>query len=187
MLVLLLQPANSFATGFSDADWATCPLDRKLVGGFCVYFGSSFVSWSSKKQQVVARSSTKSEYRALSQVACEVKWIRSLLAELSVPLSTTLILWCDNLSAAALACNLFSHTCTKHIDIDVHFISDQVLANQLDLCYVPSTDQLVDYFTKPLHISRYQYLRDKLDLSSTSTRLMGDVTRQSTSVPIACT
>lgn len=137
LIGLLLQPADSFAlTGFSNADWATCQLNRKSVGGFYIYFCSSLISWSSKKQKVVARSSTESEYRVLAQVACELKWIRSLLAELLVPLSATPILWCDNLSAVVLTCYPISHAHTKHIEIDVHFICDQVLANQLDLRYM---------------------------------------------------
>lgn len=82
----------------------------------------------------------ESEYRALAQVACELKWIRSLLAELSIPLLATPILWCDNLSAAALARNHVSHARTKHIEIDIHFVRDQVLANQLDIRYAPSVD-----------------------------------------------
>ncbi|XP_062085612.1 uncharacterized mitochondrial protein AtMg00810-like [Humulus lupulus] len=59
-------------TGFSDANWASCPNDRKFVAGYCVFFGDTLVSWSSKKQTVVAKSSTESEYLALAQVAAEI-------------------------------------------------------------------------------------------------------------------
>lgn len=75
-LGLHLEPVSFFSlTAFSDADWAACPIDRRSVNGFCVYFGSSLISWSSKKQQVVARSSTESEYRALAHTACNLAWI----------------------------------------------------------------------------------------------------------------
>lgn len=52
--------------GFSDADWATSPDDRKSMAGHCVFLGESLVAWSSRKQKVVSRSSTESEYRALA-------------------------------------------------------------------------------------------------------------------------
>ncbi|XP_062104178.1 uncharacterized mitochondrial protein AtMg00810-like [Humulus lupulus] len=74
--------------GDSDADWACCPDDRKSVAGYCVFLGDALVSWSSKKQAVVSRSNTESEYRALAQVAAEISWIESLLKELKFPLSS---------------------------------------------------------------------------------------------------
>ena len=67
---------------FSDSDWACDRDDRKSVAGFAVYLGSNLVSWSSKKQSTVSRSSTEAEYRALAHATSEVIWIQSLLAEL---------------------------------------------------------------------------------------------------------
>ena len=55
-----------------DADWATCPMTRRSVSGFCVLLGNSLLSWKCKKQNVVARSSTESEYRALASATYEV-------------------------------------------------------------------------------------------------------------------
>uniref|UniRef100_A0A803Q4P3 Reverse transcriptase Ty1/copia-type domain-containing protein n=1 Tax=Cannabis sativa TaxID=3483 RepID=A0A803Q4P3_CANSA len=72
-------------TGFSDADWAFCPNDKRSIAGYCVYLGDTLVSWSSKKQAVVSRSSTESEYRALAHVAAEISWVESLLNELQFP------------------------------------------------------------------------------------------------------
>ncbi|XP_062075781.1 uncharacterized mitochondrial protein AtMg00810-like [Humulus lupulus] len=73
-------------TGYSDADWACCPDDRRSVAGYCVYLGDTLVSWLSKKQAVVSRSSTESEYRALAHVAAEISWTQSLLKEFGFPL-----------------------------------------------------------------------------------------------------
>nr|KYP43070.1 hypothetical protein KK1_035513 [Cajanus cajan] len=92
-------------TGFSPADWATNIEDRKSIAGYCVFLGESLITWSSKKQRVVSRSSTESEYRALADLAAKVAWIRSLLQEIKLKIPRPPILWCDNLSAKALATN----------------------------------------------------------------------------------
>uniref|UniRef100_A0A803NSQ7 Uncharacterized protein n=1 Tax=Cannabis sativa TaxID=3483 RepID=A0A803NSQ7_CANSA len=112
-------------TGYSDADWACCPDDRRSVAGYCVYFGNTLVSWSSKKQNCCVKIDTESEYRALAHVAAEISWVESLLKELEFPLSTA-VTWCDNQGANALASNPVFHARTKHIEVDVHFIRDKM-------------------------------------------------------------
>jgi histone deacetylase 1/2 len=83
--------------GFTDADWAGSIDDRKSIGGYLVYLGSTPISWKSGKQRTVARSSTEAEYKALADGTAEILWIRSLLTKLRVPSSTVTTLWCDNL------------------------------------------------------------------------------------------
>ena len=68
-------------TGFSDADWATSIDDRKSMVGHCVFLGETLISWSLRKQNVVSRSSTELEYKALDVLAAEITWTRSLLIE----------------------------------------------------------------------------------------------------------
>ncbi|KAH9671717.1 reverse transcriptase Ty1/copia-type domain-containing protein [Citrus sinensis] len=109
----------------SDSDWACDRDDRKSVAGFAAYLGPNLVSWSSKKQSVVSRSSAEAEYGALAHAASEVVWIKSLLVELQVQLSTTPLMWCDNQSAIALAYNPIYHAKTKHVELDIHFIIDK--------------------------------------------------------------
>ena len=69
---------------FAYVDWAACKDTRRSVTGFCVYLGNSLVSWMSKKQSVVSRSSTKAEYRSLALVTCELIWLQQLLKDLHV-------------------------------------------------------------------------------------------------------
>ncbi|KAM6542216.1 hypothetical protein CsatB_006663 [Cannabis sativa] len=166
---------NLHLVGFSDADWACCPDDRKSVAGYCVYLGDSLISWSSKKQTVVARSSTESEYRALAQLAAEISWIQGLLCEMKFELPSVPVIWCDNLSASALAANPVYHARTKHIELDVHFVRDKVLDKKLEIRYVPSHDQVADCLTKSLTPSRFQFLIAKLNVIHSPFSLRGGV------------
>ncbi|XP_019056197.1 PREDICTED: uncharacterized protein LOC109115952 [Nelumbo nucifera] len=70
---------------FTDADRAGCPDDHKSQGGYCIFFGNNLISWSSKKQHIVSRSSTEAEYRSVAVATAELLWIQSLLKELAIP------------------------------------------------------------------------------------------------------
>lgn len=141
---------NLQITGFSDSDWTTSVDDHKSVGGYCVFLGDSLISWSSQKQRMVSRSSSESEYRALVDLAVEVLWIQYLLKEIQFPFKNPSVLWCDNVSASALAQNPVFHSRSKHIELDIHFIRDKVLENFLEIRYVSSLDQVANIFTKSL-------------------------------------
>lgn len=124
----------------------------------------------------MARPSTESEYRAISNLTTEIVWIRSLLNELKFPSSATAILWCDNLSAGSLACNPVFHARTKHIELDVHFIRDKIQAKEVEVRYVPLVDQTAYILTKLVSHTRFSSLKDKLEvLLSSLFHLMGNV------------
>ena len=112
---------------YSDADWAGDPTDRRSTTGYCFLLGDSLISWRSKKQTIVARSSTEAEYRALAATTAELIWLRWLLQDLCVNYSTAIKLHCDNRSAIQIAHNDVFHERTKHIEIDCHFICHHLL------------------------------------------------------------
>ncbi|PKU83901.1 Retrovirus-related Pol polyprotein from transposon TNT 1-94 [Dendrobium catenatum] len=151
---------------FFDADWATNPIERKSMSGYCTFLGPNLISWSVKKQTTVVRSSTEAEYRALSSAISEVLWIRRLAAELLIPQSTATIIHCDNTSAIALANNPVLHARTKHIEIDHHFIRDHIKNDNIDIAHISTTDQIADILTKPLPSSRFNFHRSKLTICS---------------------
>jgi hypothetical protein len=113
---LLYTPSNLQLQAFCDSDWAGSPDDRRSTSGFGVYLGQCLVSWSAKKQAVVSRSSTEAEYRSMALATAELFWLRMLFKELGISLMSAPLLWCDNLSALALASNPVYHARTKHMN-----------------------------------------------------------------------
>uniref|UniRef100_A0A2N9EDP9 Integrase catalytic domain-containing protein n=1 Tax=Fagus sylvatica TaxID=28930 RepID=A0A2N9EDP9_FAGSY len=146
--------------------WAGDPTDRRSTTGYCFLLGSSLISWRSKKQSVVARSSTEAEYRALADATSELLWLRWLLADMGAPQTTSI--HCDNRSAIHIAHNDVFHERTKHIEIDCHFIRHHLQQSALYLLSVSSENQLADVFTKSHPPGRLRDLVSKLKMASSS-------------------
>nr|GEY27895.1 ribonuclease H-like domain-containing protein [Tanacetum cinerariifolium] len=117
--------------GYTDADWTGCPSTSRSTSGYCVFLGDNLLSWSSKRQQTISRSSAEAEYRGVANVVAETAWLRNLLRELHSSLSAATLVYCDNVSATYLSANPVQHQRTKHIEINIHFVRDLVTAGQV--------------------------------------------------------
>lgn len=164
--ILLASSSAAQLVAYSDSDWASFPSTRKSTTGYCIMLGTSPISWKTKKQSVVARSSTEAEYRAMALTACEITWITSLLKDMGLTNLPPTILKVENQEALSIAANPVLHERTKHIEIDYHYIRDKINAGEIKTCHVPSYAQVADILTKSLSVKQHYYILDKFGASA---------------------
>lgn len=120
--ILLPKDNNLELVAYCDSDWEAWPVTKKVIFGYLTKLRAAPISWKTKKQVTVSRSSSEIEYRALAHATSEVIWLRNLLKCLQVESNSPTIVHCDNQAAIHLAANPVYHERTKHIEVDCHFI-----------------------------------------------------------------
>lgn len=137
-------------TAYTDADY-TQQSDHHLISGYYLQFGASTISWSLKKQNIVALLSTEAKYIGHTCAVKEISWIWNFWAEIDRKLIFNLILLkANNQGAIELSNNNKSHTHIKHISVCYHFIHKAFENRSLDIQYVPTDENVMDIFTKAL-------------------------------------
>ena len=135
---------------YCDSDYANDASDRKSVSGYVFFLGTCIISWESKKQQVLATSTTEAEYISLFVASQEAMFLRGIVGELLNDAPQVALIRCDNNGALALAKNPVFHKRSKHIDVKYHAIRERVNNHCIQIARVDSGDNIADCLTKPL-------------------------------------
>jgi hypothetical protein len=150
--------------GYSDADYASNPDDRKSISGYSYLLGGAAYAWSSKKQSTTALSSTEAEYTAIAHATRQAVWVRNLLKELGFPQEEPTLLFGDNQSAITIAHDPQYHARSKHFDVQNHFVREKIENGVIKLYYCPTAEMVADIFTKALTREKHEKFTRELGL-----------------------
>ncbi|KAK1406643.1 hypothetical protein QVD17_42133 [Tagetes erecta] len=162
--ILIPKEGGTKLTAYCDSDWLGCPITRRSRTGYLLLLGGAPISWKSKKQSVVSRSSAEAEYRAMANAVSEVLWMRWLLSELDMPSIGPTQLFCDNQAARHIANNPVFHERTKHVEMDCYFVRERVESKEIQPVQIDTKNQIADILTKPLGSQQFRNLLDKLGI-----------------------
>jgi hypothetical protein len=162
--ILYKKGVSQILQGWTDSDYAGDVEDRKSTSGYVFTYGSSVVSWSSKKQPIVTLSTTKAEFVAAAAAACACQglWLKRNLFHLGKEQGRNNVIFCDKSSSIKLSKNLVMHGRCKYIDVRYFFLGDLVKDGVFDLKHRRTDDQIADIMTKPLKLESFCKFRKLL-------------------------
>jgi hypothetical protein len=147
--------------GYSDADWSGDPDTSRSTSGYVFIANRGAISWASKRQTMVALSSTESEYIGLSIAGQQLQWLRTFFDEIGKSQASPTDLHCDNQAAIILSRDPQFRARTKHIQRKYHHIRDDLVAKgEAAIRYVPTADMVADILTKALtHEQHWKFVK----------------------------
>ncbi|OMO75305.1 Integrase, catalytic core [Corchorus capsularis] len=164
--ILLSAEGDLFLTAYCDADWGGCLTTRRSCTGYFITLGGSPISWRTKRQQVVSKSSAEAEYRAMAVTVSELLWLRWLLTDLQSPQTEPTPLFCDNQAALHITAKPVYHERTKHVEMDCYFVRERAQSREIAPRKISTGAQLADIFTKALGKDRFESLVFKLGVAN---------------------
>ncbi|OIT28784.1 retrovirus-related pol polyprotein from transposon tnt 1-94, partial [Nicotiana attenuata] len=148
--------------GYSDSDWGGSLDDMKSTSGYCFSLGSRMFSWCSKKQDTVAQSTAQAEFVAATAAVNQALWLREILVDLHMEPRKSTEVFVDNQAAIAISHNPVFHGKTKHFNIKLFFLREVQKDGAITLVYCKTEEEVADIFKKPLPVSKFELLRQKL-------------------------
>lgn len=144
---------------YCDADYAGDEETRRSTSGYVILYAGGPIAWCSRRQPIVALSSTEAEYIAAADCCKELLYLKSLIQEITnIPLQVKL--YVDNQSAISLMKTGVMNKRSKHIDVRYHFIHEKIVSGEINVEYCPTNNQIADILTKPLCKVKFNYFKE---------------------------
>ena len=156
---------NSGLIEYSDADWGKNRDNQRSMTGYVFLMADGAVTWASRMQKTVARSSTEAEYMALSEAYSEITWLSALQREIGYGSKGPVPLVADNQGGIFLAVNPTHDRRLKHVDIRYHFIREYVEEGRVNIIYVSTDKMIADTLTKPLGTTKFEGFQSQLGIT----------------------
>ncbi|MCO5601027.1 hypothetical protein L7F22_055144 [Adiantum nelumboides] len=151
--------------GYNDVDWASDLTTRKSTGGYVFKLAGGPISWKSKRQSMVSMSSCEAEYKAATDATKEALWIGNFLKEVNVKANLPRTIFRDSMAAIDASKKPKQSEKLKHLDIQEHFFRLKVEEEEeIQLVYINTKDNAVDFLTKSLQVDKHRKCIDMLGM-----------------------
>ena len=184
--LFLLANNNSTLNTFADVDWGRDIDTNQSTSGILHKLGDSSIYWVSKMQPTVSLSTTKVEYRVLTDASKDIIYFRRLLAEIGIENPEPTSIMSDNQSCIRLVENPVLHSRTKHIGLQYHFIREASKSGEVHVNYIPTTYQQVDFHTKSLPKTYFLLIAKVQGLYSSHLLMTPSTSRKLIPNPLGC-